>query len=640
MRSTRPLRIFVVAVLALVARPVWAQEEAVPPARFIRENYVRKDYQIPMRDGTKLYTIVYAPKEQTEKYPILLTRTPYGIGPYDPEKFRDNLGPNKHFIYEKYIFAYQDVRGRYMSEGEFENMRPQLAAKDGIDESTDTYDTIEFLLKNVPNNNERVGQWGISYPGFYTSAGMINSHPALKASSPQAPIANWFYDDWNHHGAFFLTHAFTFFATFGQARPEPSPERPTPVNFGTPDGYQFFLDLGALRNANPKYFKDRIAYWNTLAKHPNYDDYWKKRNLLPHLKGIKSNVLTVGGWYDAEDLYGTFNTYRAVEKQNPGIFNALVIGPWAHGGWSGAGDVRLGDALFGENTAEFYQEKIELPFFNHFLKDKGKNQLPEAYVFETGRNAWRQFETWPPPGVSKQAYYFAAGEKLSAEPARESPERSRQRGDRVLDFDEFTSDPNRPVPYTEAISFGMLREYMTGDQRYAARRPDVLVYQTEPLEDDVTIAGPLEAELQVSTSAGDADWVVKLIDVFPPTSGKNPITHHPMGGYQMLVRSEVVRGRFRDNPSKPVPFKANEPSLVKVPLQDVLHTFRPGHRIMVQVCSSWFPLVDRNPQKWVPNIFEANDADFIKARHRVYRSGDRASVLRFSVLAADPRPQR
>jgi putative CocE/NonD family hydrolase len=628
MKTTRYLGfLFVGAVLACFVRPGFAQEP-VSGAKYVRENYLRTKFEIPMRDGVKLYTIVYMPRDQSQTYPILLMRTPYGIGPYDPEKVRDNLGPNKHFGAEKYIFAYQDVRGRYMSEGVFENMRPQLAKPGGpkdIDESTDTYDTIEFLVNNVPNHNGKVGQYGISYPGFYTAAGMINAHPALKASSPQAPIADWFFDDFYHRGALFLPHAFTFFSRFGKPRPEPTTVSTPGFNFGTPDGYQFFLNLGPLSNANRLWFKDQIAYWNALGEHNTYDDFWKARNLLPHLKKVAPAVMTVGGWYDAEDLYGIFNTYRAVEKQNPGIFNVLVIGPWPHGGWASADGSRLGDATFDSNTAAFFQEKIELPFFNHFLKGKGDNKLPEAYVFETGANEWRQHREWPPRNAVKKTFFLNSRGRLTDEQPRNE----------VKDFDGFTSDPNRPVPYTEAISFGMSREYMTGDQRFASRRPDVLVYQTEPLEDDVTFAGPLEADLYVATSGTDADWVVKVIDVYPSDAGINLETKKNMGDYQMMVRSEVIRGRFRNGYDKAVPFARNAPEAVSLPLQDVLHTFKKGHRVMVQVCCTWFPLVDRNPQKFIEKIFDAREEDFIKADQKVFRSPARPSALHFAVLKSE-----
>jgi hypothetical protein len=606
---------------------------------FIRRHYRKQECQIPMRDGARLFTSIYAPRDASQTYPILLNRTPYSVRPYGPDAFRDNLGPSTHFATEGYIFVYQDVRGRYMSEGEFINMTPHRPVKTSVadvDESTDTHDTIEWLLANVANHNGRVGQWGISYPGFYAAAGMIDAHPALKAVSPQAPIADWYFDDFHHHGAFFLPHNFNFFAGFGRARPAPTTDGWARFDHGTPDGYQFFLDLGPLRNVNERHFKGEIAFWNEASRHPNYDAFWQSRNILPHLKNVAPAVMTVGGWYDAEDLYGSINTYRAIEAQNPprpaaapdtgtGIFNTIVMGPWVHGGWARTEGDRLGHIHFGEKHSLWYREHVELPFFNHFVKGAGALDLPEALMFETGANRWRRFDAWPPEAQCDAAsLYLAAGGQLSmSEPAPAASS-----------FDEFISDPRRPVPYTEAIAIGMTREYMTDDQRFAARRPDVLVYQTEVLDRDLTLAGAIVAELWVSTSQADADWVVKLIDVFPPDA-KHPEgfeAARPLGGYQMMVRSEVIRGRFRDSYERPEPFTPGEPTRVEFELQDVLHTFKAGHRVMVQVQSTWFPLVDRNPQKWVDNIFEAEEADFTAATHRVYTAAPHASRLRISIL--------
>lgn len=608
-------------ISGFVAAPTWAD---IPknPAAFVKEHYTKKTFKIPVRDGVHLHTIVYSPKDDSRSYPIMLMRTPYGVHPYEEEKYRFSLGPNGHLLSEGYIFAYQDVRGRYMSEGTFENVRPhnpKRTQKTDIDESTDTYDSIDFLIKNVPNNNGKVGMWGISYPGFYCSAGMIDAHPALKAVSPQAPIADWFFDDFFHHGAFFLPHAFNFMAGFGKPRPSPTTERAGGFQHKSQDGYQFFLDLGSLKNVNPKFFKGNIAYWNTMAQHPNYDEFWQARNLLPHLKNVAPAVMTVGGWFDAEDLYGALNTYQAVEKQNPKSFNVLIMGPWSHGGWARS-ESKLGSIHWGSNTSAFYQEHIELPFFNHFLKGKGEHALPEAYAFETGSNTWRQYPKWPPAEVLKKKLYFRARGKLTHEPPQDDGKAC----------DSFVSDPNRPVPFTEVLTTGMRYEYMVEDQRFASRRPDVLVYQTGILENDLRLAGPLTAELFVSTSGTDSDWVVKVIDVFPDDardpSGKS------LAGYQMMVRSEVIRGRFRNSYSKPEAFEPDQVAKVSLPLQDVLHNFRKGHRLMVQVHSTWFPLVDRNPQKFVPNIFEANDDDFVATTNRVFRSPQYPSKLLFGIL--------
>jgi putative CocE/NonD family hydrolase len=594
------------------------------PASYIKDNYTRRTHKIKMRDGVHLHTIVYSPKDDTQKYPIIMTRTPYSIGPYEEDKHRFTLGPNKHFVKEGYIFVYQDVRGRYMSEGEYANMRPQLQKKGGttdIDESTDTYDSIDWLVKNVPNNNGKVGLFGISYPGFYTSAGMINAHPALKAASPQAPIADWFFDDFYHHGAFFLSHAFPFFDRFGDPRgPELTTARKTSPNYGTVDGYRFFLDIGPLKNVNPRHYKNKITFWNEMMEHPTYDKFWKDRNLLPHLKNVAPAVMTVGGWYDAEDLYGTFRTYQAVEKQNPDIFNVLVVGPWAHGQWSNKSASSLGHIDFGSDTAAFYQKEIELPFFNHYLKGKGEHGLPEAYVFETGVNKWRKFDQWPPRNVYDGKFYLSAKGRLSVTGPGYKEE-----------TDSFVSDPHKPVPTCERIAFGMPPAYMTDDMRYASTRPDVLTYQTEALEEDLTMAGPIQAEIHFSTSGTDSDVIVKVIDVFPDGYAMDK-TGKAMGGYQMHVRSEIIRGRYRNSFEKPEPFKANEPAKITLTLQDVLHTFKKGHRVMVQVHSTWFPLADRNPQKFVPNIFFADEKDFTVATQRVHRSTARTSQIRFSVL--------
>jgi putative CocE/NonD family hydrolase len=608
-------------------------QESFDAARYVREQYVKQEQLVPMRDGVRLFTSIYAPKDQAHKHPILMTRTPYSVGPYGAERYRNNLGPSPQFLREGYIFVYQDVRGRFLSEGEFDNMRPhidQKRSKSQVDESSDTFDTIDWLLKNLPNHNGNVGLWGISYPGFYSSAGMIDAHPALKAVSPQAPIADWFFDDFHHHGALFLPHAFNFMAGFGRPRPKPTTEWGGRFQHGTPDGYQFFLNLGPLKNADARYFHGDIAFWNEMMKHPNYDEFWQSRNLLPHLKHVAPAVMTVGGWYDAEDLYGTFKTYQAIEKQNPSIFNVLVVGPWRHGGWGRTGGERLGNIDFGSATSTFYRDHIELPFFEHYLKGKGEANLPEAYVFETGANLWRKFDRWPPAIAEPRQLHLRANEELAFEPASENE-----------GHDEYISDPRKPVPYTETVSIGMTTEYMTDDQRFAGRRPDVLVYQGPVLSKDVTLAGPMVADLWVSTSGTDSDWIVKLIDVFPPDAPdhKDMSSGEHMGGYQMMVRSEVLRGRFRNSYEKPEPFLPNQPTEIKLELQDVLHTFQRGHRIMVQIQSTWFPLADRNPQKYVDNICFADEKDFVKATQRVYHSRLHPSRLQVGVLGQSRAPR-
>jgi putative CocE/NonD family hydrolase len=619
-------RLGAVAVVVLLGvQAAHAQQDVKNLPEYIRKNYTRQDHEIPMRDGIKLHTSVFLPKDATQKYPILINRTPYSIPPYDKDAMPGSLGPNRYFAPEGYIFVRQDVRGCYMSEGTFVNMRPQLTrpgGKNDIDESTDTYDTIDYLIKKLDNHNGKVGLYGISYPGFYSSAGMVNAHPNLKAVSPQAPIADWFFDDFFHHGAYFLTHSFNFFSSFGHPRPKPTTFRVGRFNYPVNDGYQFWLDMGPLGNVNKKIFKNDVAFWNEMAEHPNYDGFWQARNLLPHLKNVAPAVMTVGGWFDAEDLYGALNTYTAVEKQNPKIFNVIVMGPWAHGAWEGYG-AKLGNIDFGSDTSAYYQKEIEFPFFNHFLKGKGEHNLPEASMFETGTNRWRKFDQWPPAGVDRKKLHFHAGGRLAYELAGEKGE----------PFDEFISDPKKPVPYTDMVTNVMTREYMTDDQRFASKRPDVVVYQTDELTEDLTLAGPIVANLKVSTTGTDSDWVVKVIDVFPQGAGGGGM--HPLSGYQMMVRSEVIRGRFRNNFDKPEAFKPGEPTTVKLKLQDVLHTFKKGHRVMVQVCCSWFPLTDRNPQTFVPNIFYAEEKDFVKATQRVYCSPQHPTTIEVGVLKAN-----
>lgn len=618
LKKIRLLR-FVLIFTPLALATLTFQTTALTDEVDVKAFYTKSEAQIPMRDGVKLFTVIYAPKDQSQKYPIMLNRTPYSVAPYGPDAYKSAVGPSDLFQQEKFIFVYQDVRGKLMSEGEFVDVRPYKPKKTGpkdIDESTDTYDTIDWLVKNVPNNNGRVGMWGISYPGFYTSMGLIDAHPALKAASPQAPIADWFIgDDFHHNGALFLPHSFNFLSSFGLPRSGPAKEsRRRKFSHGTVDGYRFFLDLGPLTNADKKYLHGEIAFWNDLMNHPNYDAFWQARNIRPHLRNIKPAVMTVGGWFDAEDLFGALNTYKTIEATNPGARNTLVMGPWFHGGWSRSDGDKLGSVSFGQKTSPAYRETVELPFFNCLLKDKCDRQLPEATVFETGSNQWRQYDSWPPKNVESREIYFNANGGLSfTAPSGGAA------------YDEYISDPAHPVPYINNIAIGMTREYMVDDQRFAATRPDVLVYQTDVLDRDVTLAGPIKATLFVSTSGTDADFVVKLIDVFPNSATET------MGGYQMLVRGEPMRGRFRNSFSKPEAMAPGRVTKVEFTLPDVNHSFQRGHRIMVQVQSSWFPLVDRNPQKFV-DIYRATEADFQKATQRVYHAGANASRLTVNVL--------
>jgi putative CocE/NonD family hydrolase len=648
MRTT--LRMLAIAVLVITpylklsAQHQQNQSSGQALADAIKARYTKHEFQIPMRDGVKLFTSVYVPKDASTPYPIMLQRTPYSVAPYGPDNYRRFLGPSELFMNDGFIVAYQDVRGRYMSEGDWMEMRPQKDVKRGntdVDESSDTYDTIDWLVKHVPNNNGRVGIWGVSYPGFYAAAGIIDAHPALKAASPQAPIGDLFMgDDSYHNGAFMLAANFGFYVGFVPrvGGPATSAGPDFDFNYGTPDGYDFYLKLGSLSNTE-RYFKTPNPYWADNLAHTTYDEWWKSRALVPHLKNIKPAVMTVGGWFDAEDLAGPLAIYRQIEKSSPGATNTLVMGPWPHGGWAArpAGD-RLGNLRFGSNTSEFFREKIEFPFFAHYLKDKPLDPLPEAYTFETGTNTWRRNDAWPPANAQPKAFYLHENGRLLAEAPHEA-------GASVGTFDEYVSDPRRPVPYLGYVAMGMTRDYMTEDQRFASTRSDVLVYETEPLESDVRIAGPIKVDLHVSTSTTDADWVVKVIDVYPgdfPTPGERTENAPPpppnavkLGGYQQLVRGEPFRGKFRHSFEKPEPFVSNQPDQIAFQMADVEHTFRKGHRLMVQVQSSWFPLIDRNPQKFM-EIPKATDADFQKATIRVYRSPKLPSSITMLVLDGVP----
>lgn len=600
---------------------------------YVQANYTKYEFRIPMRDGKKLFTSVYVPKDAATTYPILLSRTPYNVGPYGVDQYKADLGPSPLFGKDGFIFAYQDVRGRWMSEGEYVNMRPQRTTRTGpqdIDESTDTFDTIGWLLEHVRGHNGKVGMWGISYPGFYTSCGLIDAHPALVAGSPQAPICDWFIgDDWHHNGAFILPHIFNFMAKFGHERPEPTKKFDHPFDHGTPDGYDFFLRLGPLAMANEKYFKDKIAFWNEALSHGTYDEFWQARNLRPHLKNIRPAVMTVGGWFDAENLFGALETYKQIEATSPQSANMLVMGPWRHGQWARDPGESLGHVHFRSKTGDFYREKIELPFFQFHLKGKAEWKPPEAWVFETGTNRWLQFDKWPPAAAKSQTLFLSAGQKLSLDP----PAAPLAGSSAAEAFDQYISDPAKPVPFIDWTDIGMAPEYMLADQRFAGRRTDVLVYDSSVLETDRTLIGPIEVDLYVSTSGTDSDWIVKLIDVYPddhPDPNPNPANIR-LGGFQQLIRGDVMRGKFRNSFSKPEPFTPGQPTRVKFTLPDTCHCFRSGHRIMVQVQSTWFPLVDRNPQTFV-DIYRAQAADFQPATQRLYRSAEHPSKLTVRVL--------
>ena len=575
-----------------------------------------------MRDGVKLFTAVYIPIDNTEKHPLLMTRTPYSCAPYGEDKFVQLWSSYKMaYAKENYIFVTQDVRGRYMSEGIFEDVRPFNKNKKGkdTDEASDTYDAVDWLVKNIANNNGNVGVFGTSYPGFYSTEAALSGHPAVKAVSPQAPVTDWFIgDDFHHKGAFFAMDGFSFYPTFG--KPHPVPTKDYGSGFTTPikDNYKFYLEAGAVKNLD-RMIGDSIKFWHQLYEHPNYDAWWQARNARVGLYNVKPAMLWVGGLFDAEDCWGAWNSYKATEKQSPQTNSRIVMGPWYHGQWSREGSY-LGNVRFESNTSDFYQKNIEIPFFQYYLKGKGSaDGIAEANIFFTGENQWKKFNAWPPQNMEEKNLYVNDNNLLGFENKTASAKGS---------FYEYVSDPAHPVPYTEDVHNHRTREYMTDDQRFASRRPDVLTFQMNELKEDITLAGPVIADIATSISTTDADFVVKLIDVFPddfiynadnssPSGSLGGAALYPMGGYQMLVRGEIMRGKFRNSFEKPEAFVPGKITHVKFELPDVAHTFKKGHRIMIQLQSSWFPLADRNPQKFI-NIYKAENSDFQKATIRIY----------------------
>lgn len=607
---------------------------------YVKDNYTKTETTITMRDGIKLFTTVYSPKDTSKKYPILLQRTPYSVRPYGADKFKNRIAPNKHLMEEGNIVVYQDVRGRWMSEGTYDNMRAYIPNKKDstdIDESSDTYDTIDWLVKNVENNNGNVGTWGISYPGFYSTYSTIDAHPALKAASPQACIGDFFFDDFHHNGAYLLSY-FKITPLFGTPKDKPTDTAWYKMpDIKTQDQYQFFLDAGPLSNLNTYFQNEKLDdpsiqiddktddfFWEELKEHPNYDEVWQSKGLIQHLKNVKSHVATmvVGGWFDAEDLYGPLETYKTIEKYNKENYNTLVFGPWSHGQWARNNPTNsVGNYYFGDSISLFYQEKIETKFFNHFLKGTGdKNSgLPEAYVYDTGKKEWKTYNTWPPENVEKQTMYLSDNQKLTSSEEKEIGVK-------------FISNLKKPVPYSEDIkSVFTPRKYMTDDQRFSARRSDVLVYETSILNEDLTLVGDILAKLQVATTGTDADWIVKVIDIHPADSeenNENMQDHLKMSNYHLMVRSEIMRGKFRNSFTYPEPFIPNKKTAVNIKLQDVNHTFKKGHKLQIQVQSTWFPLIDLNPQTYVDNIFKATEENFKTQTHTVFTS----SNIEFSVL--------
>ena len=621
-RSTRHLLVGML-LLVFTFGPQLGQAQQTPQS--IQQQYTKRSVRIPMRDGALLHTTIYAPRDRTKKYPFMIKRTPYSCQPYG-DRYAKRIAPSEYMQQEGYIFVHQDVRGRWMSEGSYDNMRPHSYAEDEIDESSDTYDTIAWLLENVDNHNGKAGIWGISYPGFYSAASLPEHHPALVAASPQAPISDFFFDDFHHHGAYLLSY-FIATSTFGYQHNGPT-SRPwyRSINPSSQDPWTFYQGLVPLSEAS-RYFGEDNFFWNQLVEHPNYDEFWQRRSILPHLKNVKTNVMTVGGFFDAEDLYGPLNIYRTLEKNNPDTFNVIVMGPWSHGDWArNTRDAVVGKVAFGQGISDFYQREVEAPFFRHFLKGEGEAPKFEALMYDCGLRQWGTYQQWPPATAQATKYYLHGDGSLQTNPPAEN----------AKPVSTFISDPRDPVPHRDRQDLTLRftpRPYMSDDQRFATQRDDVLTFQTAPLEAPVTLTGDLLAHLKVSTTGSAADWVVKLIDVYPDDHPFVPGSEPGLefGGFQQMVRSEVIRGRFRNSYETPEPFEPGKVAEINLPLQDVCHTFKKGHRIMIHVQSSWFPLIDLNPQKYVPNIFQARAEDFIKAEHSVYHSPAQASWIEVKV---------
>lgn len=620
------------AIITLAAPEARGQNRTDAPAFDLQAHYVKSEYMVPMRDGVKLFTIVYTPRDTTVSFPFLLVRTPYSIPPYEPDVYRAQLGPSPEFDRDGYIFVYQDARGKFRSEGDFVLLKPFRKDKSNpktVDESSDTYDTIEWLLHNVPHNNGRVGMWGISYPGWQTVMGMLSPHPALKAASPQASPSDMFIgDDFHHNGAFRFMYAFSWLSGNARPRAGQTQERGAPFDYGTPDGYRFFMDASTPSRVDELYFHGQVPDWNTFMEHPDYDSYWKTQGVLKDLDAVPASlpILHVAGWFDAEDFYGPLSIFYRLEKLHPGAKSTLAVGPWRHGGWNSTTGAELWNIRFGSETSRHFQTEVQFPFFQFYLKDEGEWKNPKAVVFETGNNVWHTLPSWPPPGTQTKNLYFHAGGRLSFDAPT------------AAGYDEYVNDPAKPVPFSAQTRTTQGALWMIEDQRFASTRPDVLVYETEPLTEDVTIAGPIVASLQVSTSGTDADWIVKLIDVLPGDAPDNEPTRRNadpaptrMGHFQMLLAGEVFRSKYRESYEKPVAMVPGRVTGIEFDLRDRYHTFRKGHRIMVQVQSTWFPVIDRNPGRFM-NIYKAQPSDYVKTTQRVYRSPRQSSHIVLNVL--------
>jgi putative CocE/NonD family hydrolase len=610
-------------ILACVITTATSAQQPAPDSNF---TYTRA--MVTMRDGVKLNTVFFVPKNQSGPLPVLFLRTPYGA----PQATFPLSRAYPELVAEGYIFAFQDIRGKYDSEGQFVMQRAprpvDVGGAKAIDESTDAYDSIDWLLKSIPANNGRFGMMGVSYPGWTAAMAMLDPHPALKAVSPQASPADMFLgDDFHHNGAFRLSYGFEY------AFMVENEKGGSQWQFDNYDTYEWYLKLGPLSNIQKNYLKDKkLPTWDDFRNHPNYDAFWQRQAMTPYLTSVKVPTLNVAGFWDQEDFYGPVTIYRELEKHDTKSQNFMVIGPWNHGGWGRGTGQKLGNIDFGSPTGEHFRANIQAPFFAYYLKDKGALKQPEATVYESGGNQWRTFNSWPPKEAVKKSLYFRADGRLSFD----APSAARAAlGESGAGFDSYVSDPAHPVPYRKrpieptyyprGSGWG---PWLTEDQRFVNDRNDVLTYSTETLNDDVVIAGDITAKLMVSTTGQDADFIVKLIDVYPEDNAAD----YKMGGYEFMIANDVFRARFRESFEKPKPMVPNQVTPVNIDLHTQSYRFKKGHKIMVQVQSSWFPLIDRNPQTWVANIFEAKESDYKAQTHRVWRTPVAASRVEISTV--------
>ncbi|MCU0647991.1 MAG: CocE/NonD family hydrolase [Gemmatimonadaceae bacterium] len=623
-------RVLCAVLGAAVSASVVAGQRGTPDAaqqERLRRLYIKREVQLPMRDGTRLFTAIYAPRDTTRRVPVLLMRTPYGIAPYGADAYPAQLGPFPALDEEGWIFVYQDVRGRYMSDGYYAFMTPHKGpnrAPGQVDESSDTYDTIEWVLKNLAHHNGRVGTWGNSAPGFMVAAGMIDAHPAHALAYPSAPMIDWWLGDDRHmNGLFKLSQTYNFLKNFDQPRDGPVTQYAPGPNPGTTDGYAWHLGIGAFSNYGPGPLKNRVAFWDSIIAHPDYDAFWQSRAIWKHAKNIKPTVLLVGGWYDVEDPYGMLKLNAVMQRESAGTKRMFVVGPWSHGGWNRADFATFGAFSMGSATGQFFRDSIGMPTFRCVLKDdcRGSTPFGGALMFETGGNRWHRVASWPPPNVERRSLYLRENGRAAFEPPTAR-----------AGADQYVSDPAKPVPYTMGVTFGFNAQYPTEDQRFASRRPDVLVYRSEVLTKDVTVAGPVSALLHVASTGTDADFVVKLVDQYPDDAPPEVAGGPRLDGYERLVRPGVARARWRRGYERSVPLVAGQEDTVRVPLDDVFHTFRAGHRIVVQVQSTWYPAVDRNPQRFVGNVYRATNADFRVETMTVFRGAGTASRVELLVL--------